>query len=142
MTPIVKYFNLKFTEWQCLLYFYENVQNRDTLCIIWCKYVLSYILRLKSIFTKFKFMCVLVKRTMNLCTHFCIKSNQLNSTVYSNFGVFYAWTYYQMNLAYRLFNISWDVTSHRGESWERFKRRVATQNTDYIQNVHSHRSQW
>ena len=30
-----------------------------------------------------------------------------------------------MDLAYRLFNISWDVSSHRGESWERFKRRVA-----------------
>ena len=31
------------------------------------------------------------------------------------------WTYNQMDLAYRLFNISWDGSSHRGESWERFK---------------------
>ena len=30
------------------------------------------------------------------------------------------WTYYQMDLAYRLFNISWDGSSHRGESWEKF----------------------
>ena len=35
------------------------------------------------------------------------------------------WTYYQMDLAYQLFNISWDVPSHSEESWERFKRRVA-----------------
>ena len=30
-----------------------------------------------------------------------------------------------MDLAYRLFNISWDGSSHRGESWENFQRRVA-----------------
>ena len=30
-----------------------------------------------------------------------------------------------MDFAYRLFNISWDVSSRRGESQERFKKRVA-----------------
>ena len=30
-----------------------------------------------------------------------------------------------MDLAYRLFNIGWDVSSHRGESWGKSKRRVA-----------------
>ena len=30
-----------------------------------------------------------------------------------------------MNLAYRHFNIGWDGSSRRGESWERFKRRIA-----------------
>ena len=30
-----------------------------------------------------------------------------------------------MDSAYRLFNIVWDAFSHRGESWESFKRRVA-----------------
>ena len=30
-----------------------------------------------------------------------------------------------LNPAYRLFNIGWDGTSHRRESWERFKRWVA-----------------
>ena len=30
-----------------------------------------------------------------------------------------------MDSAYRLFNIGCDETSHRRESWERFKRRVA-----------------
>ena len=30
-----------------------------------------------------------------------------------------------MDVAYRLFNIGWDGTSHRRESWEQLKRRVA-----------------
>ena len=30
-----------------------------------------------------------------------------------------------MDSAYRLFNIGWDGTCRRRESWERFKRRVA-----------------
>ena len=30
-----------------------------------------------------------------------------------------------MDSVYRLFDISWDGTSRRRESWERFKRRVA-----------------
>ena len=36
----------------------------------------------------------------------------------------YPWTYYEMDLAYRLFNNGWDGYSRRRESWERFKRRV------------------
>ena len=48
--------------------------------------------------------------------HSIVSQQLIKINVYQLF----TWTYYQMDSAYRLFNIGWDGTRHRRKSWERF----------------------